>query len=206
MRNKILLAMVTAGVMMYGTSAFAEDGVTSSAAETVLSPSVFGKGTVTFTGTITEAPCDIKAGDENLSVPFGQVSYRALKATDAVDDATAKQFTIHLQNCEFDTDSGHAAGLLSKVQIAFSGTPAGSSKNAFISGANPSLGVQLTGIDGTVITPSSTPDFDKAGSPVQLSPGATDMNYTAKLMNVGAENSVKPGAFSIPVNYTLKYQ
>lgn len=199
MRNKILLAMVTAGAMMYGTSAFA-DG------ETVLSPSVFGKGTVTFTGTITEAPCDIQAGDENLSVPFGQVSYRALKAADAVDNATAQQFTIHLQNCEFDADSSNTQGKLSRVQIAFSGTPAGSNKNAFISGTNPSLGVQLTGIDGNVITPKSAPDFTTAGDPVQLQPGDTSLNYTAKLMNVGDADSVKPGAFSIPVNYTLKYQ
>lgn len=202
MRNKILLAMATAGAMMYGASAFAAAGDPPT-----IGP--FGTGTVTFTGTITNAPCNIQTGDEALSVNFGQVSYRALKTADAVDDATAKQFTIHLQNCEFDKDnstSGNSVGLMSKVQIAFSGTPAASSKKAFISGSNQNLGVQIIGTDGNAITPASAPDFGTANAAIQLQPGDTSLNYTAKLMNVGAANSVTPGAFSIPVNYTLKYQ
>ncbi|ENQ4877744.1 fimbrial protein StdA [Salmonella enterica] len=200
MRNKIILAMATAG-MMYGASAFA--------VETPPTTGPFGQGTVTFTGTITNAPCDIQTGDENLTVNFGQVSYRALKAADAVDDAAAKQFTIHLQNCEFDTDTATTNTppneLMSKVQIAFSGTPASDNKEAFISGTNVNLGVQLTGPDGKIISPQSTPDFTKS-EVIQLTAGNTSLNYTAKLMNVGTEGSVTPGAFSIPVSYTLKYQ
>ncbi|HGI9866205.1 TPA: fimbrial protein StdA [Salmonella enterica subsp. enterica serovar Montevideo] len=202
MRNKIALAVTAACAMLYGASAFAAD--------TPPTTGPFGTGTVTFTGTITNAPCDIQTGDENLSVNFGQVSYRALKAADAVDNNNAKQFTIHLQNCEFDPDSStpntHPDGLMSKVQIAFSGTPATGSKKAFISGANPNLGVQLIGLDGNPITPGSSPDFTATNSAQQLQPGQNSFTYTAKLMNVGTEGSVTPGAFSIPVNYTLKYQ
>lgn len=201
MRNKIALAVTAACAMLYGASAFAAD--------TPPTTGPFGTGTVTFTGTITNAPCDIQTGDENLSVNFGQVSYRALKAADAVDNNNAKQFTIHLQNCEFDSDTttsgANPGGLMSKVQIAFSGTPAGSSKAAFISGANPNLGVQLIGLDGNPITPASTPDFT-TNNAQQLQPGQNAFTYTAKLMNVGTAGSVTPGAFSIPVNYTLKYQ
>ncbi|EBZ1028006.1 fimbrial protein StdA [Salmonella enterica subsp. enterica serovar Muenchen] len=202
MRNKIALAVTAACAMLYGASAFASDA-------TPPTTGPFGTGTVTFTGTITNAPCDIQTGDENLSVNFGQVSYRALKAAGTTDDNNAKQFTIHLQNCEFDPDSAtpntHPDGLMSKVQIAFSGTPAADSKAAFISGANSNLGVQLIGLDGKPITPASTPDFT-TNNAQQLQPDQNAFTYTAKLMNVGTEGSVTPGAFSIPVNYTLKYQ
>ncbi|ECF6085736.1 fimbrial protein StdA [Salmonella enterica subsp. houtenae] len=200
MRNKLLLAMAVTG-MMYGVSAFAEE---------TTPPAKFGSGTVTFRGTITNAPCDIATGDDDLHVDFGQVSYRSLKKANVADDAHAKNFTIHLQNCEFDKGSaqqgGAAPDLMSKVQIAFSGTPADGNKEAFVGAADKSLGVQLTDTAGKTISPSATPDFTKAGDPVQLSPGDTPLVYTAKLMNVGTEGSVKPGAFTIPVNYTLKYQ
>ncbi|MIE72244.1 fimbrial protein StdA [Salmonella enterica subsp. diarizonae] len=204
MRNKIALAVTAACAMLYGASAFAVD--------TPPTTGPFGTGTVTFTGTITNAPCDIQTGDENLSVNFGQVSYRALKAADAVDNNNAKQFTIHLQNCEFDPDTStnsgttNPVGQMSKVQIAFSGVPAAGSKKAFISTTNTNLGVQLLGLDGQPITPSNTPDFSSTNPTQQLQPYQNTFTYTAKLMNVGAENSVTAGAFSIPVSYTLKYQ
>ncbi|EMD4511700.1 fimbrial protein StdA [Salmonella enterica] len=203
MRNKLLLAMAVTG-MMYGVSAFAEGDSTP--------PAKFGSGTVTFRGTITNAPCDIATGDDDLHVDFGQVSYRSLKTHDAADDAHAKNFTIHLQNCEFDKGSapqggGTAPDLMSRVQIAFSGTPAADSKKAFVSATDPSLGVQLADAKGAIIEPSAVPDFTKAGDSIQLNPGDTPLVYTAKLMNVGtADGLVKPGAFTIPVNYTLKYQ
>ncbi len=202
MRNKLLLAMAVTG-MMYGISAYADESTP---------PAKFGSGTVTFRGTITNAPCDIATGDDDLHVDFGQVSYRSLKTHDAADDAHAKNFTIHLQNCEFDAPNAtdkptNPGGMMSKVQIAFSGTPAADSKKAFVSATDPNLGVQLADAKGAIITPASTPDFTKVGDPVQLNPGDTPLVYTAKLINVGAtDGSVKPGAFTIPVNYTLKYQ
>ncbi|EJJ0038981.1 fimbrial protein [Salmonella enterica] len=202
MRNKLLLAMAVTG-MMYGVSAFAEEPTP---------PAKFGSGTVTFRGTITNAPCDIATGDDDLHVDFGQVSYRSLKIHDTADDAHAKNFTITLKNCEFDVPNAtdkptNPGGMMSKVQIAFSGTPAASSKKAFVSATDPSLGVQLADVKGAIIEPSAVPDFTKAGDSIQLNPGDTPLVYTAKLMNVGvADGLVKPGAFTIPVNYTLKYQ
>ncbi|EEJ5313278.1 fimbrial protein StdA [Salmonella enterica] len=200
MRNKILLTMAVTG-MMYGASAFADPST----------PLNFGTGTVTFRGTITNAPCDIATGDDKLDVDFGQVSYRVLKTPDTADDAHAKTFTIHLQNCSFDENSDTQTKadkpfLMSKVQIAFSGTPATGSKKAFVGATDPNLGVQLTTPTGTIVDPSSAPDFSKAGDAIQLQSGDTPLAYTAKLINVGTDGSVKPGTFSIPVNYTLKYQ
>ncbi|HAV0157988.1 TPA: fimbrial protein StdA [Salmonella enterica] len=198
MRNKIILAMAAAG-MMYGVSAFAADTPPTSGP--------FGTGVVTFRGTITNAPCDIAVGDDKLDVDFGQISYKNLKTPDTADDAHAKSFTIHLQNCEFDAwpsgSTGHdnTPGQMSKVQVVFSGNPASGSHKAFIATNNASLGVQLQDAASAIIDPADTNP-----SPIQLQGQNTSLIYTAKLMNVGAEGSVKPGAFSIPVNYTLKYQ
>ncbi|ECF5950739.1 fimbrial protein StdA, partial [Salmonella enterica subsp. diarizonae] len=117
MRNKIILAMAAAG-MMCATSAFAAD--------TPVDHSVgpFGSGKVTFTGTITNSPCDIAPGDDNLTVNFGQISYRKLKLQNATSDA--KPVTIHLQNCSFDTDTStsnpNPVGAMSMVSVAFTGT------------------------------------------------------------------------------------
>ncbi|EDW4551085.1 fimbrial protein, partial [Salmonella enterica subsp. salamae] len=93
MRTKSLLTIALAAAgMMYGASVFAA-GTTPTAGP-------FGEGRITFTGTITNSPCDIAPGDDAITVPFGQVSYRKLNAADATTDS--KPFTIHLQNCAFD--------------------------------------------------------------------------------------------------------
>ncbi|EBV0765982.1 fimbrial protein [Salmonella enterica subsp. enterica serovar Kirkee] len=91
MRNKIILAMAAAG-MMYGASVFAAD--------TTPTAGPFGSGKILFTGTITNSPCDIAPGDDAITVPFGQISYRKLNTANATTDS--KPFTIHLQNCAFD--------------------------------------------------------------------------------------------------------
>ncbi|EAN5736026.1 fimbrial protein StdA, partial [Salmonella enterica] len=156
MRTKSILTIgVTAAVMMYGASAFAAGNN-------------FGSGTVTFRGTILNAPCDIATGDDKLDVDFGQVSYRSLKTHNVADDAHAKNFTITLKNCEFDKGTSQNQGaeapdLMSMVQIAFSGTPSAGTKKAFVSATDPNLGVQLTDAKGTVIEPFVVPDFAKAG-------------------------------------------
>ncbi|HAU3136901.1 TPA: fimbrial protein StdA, partial [Salmonella enterica subsp. diarizonae] len=53
MRNKIILAMAAAG-MMYGASVFAAGSTPTTGP--------FGTGKITFTGTITNSPCDIAPG------------------------------------------------------------------------------------------------------------------------------------------------
>ncbi|EBP4182957.1 fimbrial protein, partial [Salmonella enterica subsp. diarizonae] len=114
MRNKIILVMAAAG-MMYGASVFAAD--------TTPTAGPFGSGKIIFTGTITNSPCDIAPGDDAITVPFGQISYRKLNAADATTES--KPFTIHLQNCAFDPDDATAnknpVGKMSKVTVSFSG-------------------------------------------------------------------------------------
>lgn len=65
-----------------------------------------------FTGTITNSPCDIAPGDDAITVPFGQISYRKLNTANATTDS--KPFTIHLQNCAFDPNETTIAGSAGK--------------------------------------------------------------------------------------------
>ncbi|ECI0840603.1 fimbrial protein [Salmonella enterica subsp. diarizonae] len=194
MRNKILLAMAAAG-MMYGASTFA--------AETPPTTGPFGSGKVTFTGTITNSPCDIAPGDDAITVQFGQISYRKLNTTNATTES--KPFTIHLQNCAFDANTTTiegSAGKMSKVTVSFSGA-GDTTHHAYIStGSAQHVGVQLLKNDNsTLIEPNSTASDTTDAQ--QLQAGNNELNFFARLIALGAD--VTPGDVNASVTYTLKY-
>lgn len=194
MRNKIILAMAAAG-MMYGASVFAAD--------TTPTEGPFGSGKIIFTGTITNSPCDIAPGDDAITVPFGQISYRKLNAADATTES--KPFTIHLQNCAFDTDDApsnpNPVGKMSKVTVSFSGGANVAKKAYTTSGLAKHVGVQLLKSDNTTIIEPNTPMLD--GDAQQLQAGNNELNFFARL--IALDNGVTPGDFNASVTYNLKY-
>ncbi|EBS6354501.1 fimbrial protein [Salmonella enterica subsp. enterica serovar Ekpoui] len=193
MRNKIILAMAAAG-MMYGASVFAAD--------TTPTAGPFGSGKILFTGTITNSPCDIAPGDDAITVPFGQISYRKLNTANATTDS--KPFTIHLQNCAFDPntpDTAGSAGKMSKVTVSFSGAANTSKKAYTTSGIAQHVGVQLLKSDNATIIDPNTPMPD--GDAQQLQAGNNELNFFARL--IALDNGVTPGDFNASVTYTLKY-
>ncbi|EAA5455647.1 TPA: fimbrial protein [Salmonella enterica] len=193
MRNKIILAMAAAG-MMYGASVFAAD--------TTPTAGPFGSGKILFTGTITNSPCDIAPGDDAITVPFGQISYRKLNTADATTES--KPFTIHLQNCAFDPntpDTAGSAGKMSKVTVSFSGAANTSKKAYTTSGIAQHVGVQLLKSDNATIIDPNTPMPD--GDAQQLQAGNNELNFFARL--IALDNGVTPGDFNASVTYTLKY-
>ncbi|HIB1645975.1 TPA: fimbrial protein, partial [Salmonella enterica subsp. enterica serovar Muenchen] len=192
--------------MMCATSAFAE-GVTSP--DHTVGP--FGQGKVTFTGTITNAPCDIAPGDDNLTVNFGQISYRKLK--NQGDTSDIKPVIIHLQNCSFDPDDAatdkNPVGKMSKVSVTFSSaTPTDTSLHAYINtpGNNMAtgVGVQLLKDDATTVLDPAT--LASTGTePQQLQKDNNQIQLYAQLINLGNTDTVKAGEINIPLNYTLTY-
>lgn len=193
MRNKIILAMAAAG-MMYGASVFAADTTPTSGP--------FGSGKILFTGTITNSPCDIAPGDDAITVPFGQISYRKLNTADATTDS--KPFTIHLQNCAFDpneTTIAGSAGKMSKVTVSFSGTADTSGKAYVSTGRAQHVGVQLLKSDNTTIIEPNTPMPDTDAQ--QLQAGNNELNFFARL--IALDNGVTSGDVNASVTYTLKY-
>lgn len=193
MRNKIILAMAAAG-MMYGASVYAVDPPTAGP---------FGSGKILFTGTITNSPCDIAPGDDAITVPFGQISYRKLNTTDATTES--KPFTIHLQNCAFDTDNAspnpNLVGKMSKVTVSFSGGANVAKKAYTTSGSAQHVGVQLLKSDNTAIIEPNTQMPE--GDAQQLQAGNNELNFYARL--IALDNGVTPGDFTASVTYTLKY-
>ncbi|HFW1990954.1 TPA: fimbrial protein [Salmonella enterica subsp. enterica serovar Saintpaul] len=197
MRTKLILAMATAG-MMYGASAYAA-GTTPTAGP-------FGTGQVTFTGTITNSPCDIAPGDDAITVPFGQISYRHLQTAGSTTDS--KPFTIHLQNCAFDPDDATAdknpVGKMSKVTVSFSANTGGTdtAHKAYIStGSAAHVGVQLLKSDNTSVISPNTPMADTEAQ--QLQPGNNSLNFFARV--IALDTGVTPGEVNASVTYTLKY-
>lgn len=193
MRNKILLAMTAAG-MLCGTTVFA--------AAPPPAASTFGSGQVTFTGTITEAPCNIAPGDEDITVPFGQISLRTLKANNAT--SASKAFTIRLQDCAFEPASGGTGGLqMSKVTVSFSGQADASNIAYTGTGNAANVGVQLLKGDNTTLIAPNTEMADADAQ--QLSNGSNELNFFARLINTGGADSVTPGTINTAVTYKLKY-
>ncbi|EBA2367495.1 fimbrial protein [Salmonella enterica] len=192
MRNKIILAMAAAG-MMYGASVYAVDPSTAGP---------FGSGKILFTGTITNSPCDIAPGDDAITVPFGQISYRKLNTADSTTES--KPFTIHLQNCAFDpntSETAGSAGKMSKVTVSFSGAANTSKKAYTTSGIAQHVGVQLLKSDNATIIEPNTPMPD--GDAQQLQAGNNELNFFARL--IALDNGVTSGDFTASVTYTLKY-
>ncbi|EAA8762294.1 fimbrial protein [Salmonella enterica subsp. enterica serovar Kiambu] len=192
MRTKSLLTIALAAAgMLYGASVYAVDPPTTGP---------FGTGKITFTGTITNSPCDIAPGDDAITVPLGQISYRHLKAADDVSDS--KPFTIHLQNCAFDANDtviAGSAGKMSKVTVSFTGNADANNKGYVNTGNAQDVAVQLLKSDNhSILTPNTDADAQ------QLQTGNNELNFFARVVALGA--SVTPGTVESTVTYTLKYQ
>ncbi|ELS9891677.1 fimbrial protein, partial [Salmonella enterica] len=159
-------------------------------------------GKILFTGTITNSPCDIAPGDDAITVPFGQISYRKLNTANATTDS--KPFTIHLQNCAFDpneTTIAGSAGKMSKVTVSFSGTADTSGKAYVSTGSAQHVGVQLLKGDNTSLITPNTPMPD--GDAQQLQAGNNELNFFARL--IALTDAATPGDVNASVTYTLKY-
>lgn len=193
MRTKSLLTIGLAAVgMMYGASVFAAGSTPTTGP--------FGTGKITFTGTITNSPCDIAPGDDAIAVQLGQISYRHLKNADDASDS--KPFTIHLQNCAFDPDDAatnkNPVGKMSKVTVSFSGNADSANKGYTNIGTAQNVAVQLLKSDNhTILAPNTDADAQ------QLQTGNNELNFFARVVALTA--AVTPGSIESSVTYTLKY-
>lgn len=192
--------MAAAG-MMCATSAFAGD---AGAGEPGTTPTL-ATAHITVTGTINNSPCDIKSGDDNLTVDFGQFSNRHLqKGGQPAAAQYNKDFAIHLENCSFD-DDGSGGLKMSKVAVSFSagGDVVAPENGIFPNSQDPKMaknvGVQFLDGSGNVIKNGNTTNSQ------QLAQGNNQINLTAQLVNTGGDNSVTPGSINIPLTYTLTY-
>ncbi|WP_431225039.1 fimbrial protein [Serratia sp. L9] len=150
-----------------------------------------GSGTVTFTGSIIDAPCSITPQSSDQVVPLGQIS-AALLANQGT--STPQNFTINLEKCDITT--------MQNVSITFNGMEDDDDNDLLgIVGDAKGAGIVITGGNGTAIK------LGQASSAQTLGTGNNSLLFSAYLKGSSATaGSVKPGTFTSVTNFTLAYQ
>lgn len=151
-----------------------------------------GSGTVTFTGSIIDAPCSITPQTSDQVVPLGQVSAALLAGQGT---STPQNFTINLEKCNLIAP-------MSGVSITFSGMEDSDDADLLgIVGDAKGAGIVITSGNGTAIK------LGEASSPQTLGAGNNTLLFSAYLKGSSATvGSVVPGAFTSVTNFTLAYQ
>lgn len=172
--KKVILATLISGAM--SASALAVDA---------------GSGTVTFTGSIIEAPCSIAPGEENQEVPLGQVSNITLANGGA---SSSQSFTIELEGCNLKDNN--------QVTVTFDGTEA-------LDGDGQSTGwLQITGdASGAAvkIMNASGAQIDvNSGNSQNYVQGNNTLKFQAALQGFQGVEPV-PGNFQAVTNFKLAY-
>ncbi|HFV9934394.1 TPA: fimbrial protein [Salmonella enterica subsp. enterica serovar Bovismorbificans] len=190
MRNKILSAMVAAGMMMYGASAFA--------IETLPASVTGGTGTINFTGTIQNGACDIQTPD--LTVNFGQVSAHSVKK-----NATShpKNFSIQLSDCQL---TGITNATISKVSVVFNDAHhSGADKKIIATTGETHVGIKIkSDTSGQFLDVMNAVDETATDNDIPVTGTNPLLNFTAYLTQAG-DTTVAPGDFSATATYTLTY-
>lgn len=155
-----------------------------------------GHGTVTFTGSIIEAPCSITPETKDQTVSLGQVSNVALKDG---GHSTPKNFYIKLENCDLTSAD---PGKINTVTVSFTGATSIDGADLLgITGTAKGAGIALTDGAGNLI---------KLGNPTSaqsLGQGNNTLSFAAYLQGSKAENAViVPGEFQSVADFTLAYQ
>ncbi|AJJ65177.1 fimbrial protein [Yersinia aldovae] len=149
-----------------------------------------GHGTVTFTGSIIDAPCSITPDTVDQTVNLGQISNVALTNG---GKSTPRNFLIKLENCDVTT--------LDTVTTTFSGSESTAVAGLLgITGVAEGAGIAITDGSGSVVTLGQP----TAGQTL-VGPNNT-LTFSAYLQGSTASNAVKPGNFYSVADFTLAYQ
>lgn len=150
-----------------------------------------GGGTITFTGSIIEAPCTISQENSEQTIDLGQISNVSLANS---GKSEPRQFTIALENCALATKNS--------VTTTFTG-PAGNANRVGISGT--AKGASIAIVDGAY-------NEIKLGTPSVaqvLQDGNNNLTFAAYLQGdkdaTDKDMPIVPGDFQAVVNFGLNY-
>lgn len=161
-----------------------------------------GSGSVTFTGSIIDAPCSIDPASVDQEVPLGQIASAALKNG---GKSTPQFFDIKLQNCSLVDDNAGGSidtrAAASAVSITFGGPSANPTNNLLaISGDAKGAGVAIEDMTGNRVTlgdPTASQTLIEGDNTLQLS---------AYLVGLGDDSAIETGEFQAVSNFTLAYE
>lgn len=197
-RKTLIATTAVAAIMSAAPSAFAD----------VVANHDFGGGTINFTGSVTEAPCSIDPNDATLNINLGAVSQKML--TTQSTGSTPVDVVIHLNSCQFETDTPPANGTanphgkLSKVDVEFANYSAADTSKGLLhnDGDATNVGIQLLDNAGMPLPLDRV--ASGTGSTAQQLTGATgQMTFKARMLSTG--QAATPGSVSAKVDYKLKY-
>ncbi|CAB3839899.1 fimbrial protein [Achromobacter ruhlandii] len=183
MFKKTLLATVTTAALLGPVAAFAAGEM--------------GQGTITFTGSVTEAPCSVSAADTNLAIDLGQVSKNLLTGTGKF--GTAVPIEIHLTGCSFAAPAANAtAAPLSKVSVSFPGltSTTGMVPNT---GNATNVAIQMLNRDNTNL------NFTTGSSETEMRNGDGSLQLFARIASNSA-TAAGAGSVTAKVTYMLNYK
>lgn len=151
-----------------------------------------GHGTVTFIGSIIDAPCSITPDTIDQTVKMGEISNKALQNGGT---SSPRPFDIKLENCD-------VSGLKDKtVTTTFSGTSAKSNGDLLaITGTAAGAAIALTQDGNTPIK------LGHPANPSTIQNGNNTLHFAAYLKGDGASAAVVPGDFTAVANFALNYQ
>ncbi|WP_258090196.1 fimbrial protein [Serratia liquefaciens] len=181
--NKTMLAAVLAFGTIAGAQA-ADEVVGAKAGDQ-------GHGTVTFTGSIIDAPCSIDPKSIDQTVDLGAVSNVSLLNGGNSDP---KPFEIHLEKCSLATAQ--------TVTTTFDGA---AGKNGLLGMTGDAKGASIAITDGS----NNIIELGKPTAGQLISAGATEatLAFSAYLKGDGGdEKSIVPGKFHSVANFILNYK
>lgn len=149
-----------------------------------------GSGTVTFKGSIIDAPCSIEPGSLDQTVKLGDIATAQLKNG---GKSTPQDILIKLVGCDLETAKSvtttftGAESELSAGMLAMKGTARGAS-------------IAINDINGKLL-PLGT-----ASKEQKIEDGQATLRFSAHLQGDGASAAITPGEFNSVADFTLAYQ
>ncbi|ELV2797971.1 fimbrial protein [Enterobacter ludwigii] len=153
-----------------------------------------GSGSVTFTGSIIDAPCSIAPDSVDQEVSLGQVAKNALMGG---GKSTPAHFDIKLENCVLSADEAAK----NTVTLTFNGAAADAAKNLLkIEGTAAGAGVGITDPNGKQVT------LGKATDAIALTNAATNTLDLYGFLEGMDDDKLTEGSYQAISHFTMDYQ
>ncbi|WPN65640.1 fimbrial protein [Pseudomonas sp. P9_35] len=150
-----------------------------------------GHGSVTFAGSIIDAPCSIAPESIDQVVELGQISNAVLADLDGKGASKPKFFSIKLEGCALTTAK--------TVKTTFTGA-AGKDNRLGVTGGAKGASIVITDGSGQPI------QLGQPTTPHALQNGDNELTFSAFMQGDGNADAIVPGEFKGVVDFSLAYQ
>lgn len=149
-----------------------------------------GSGTVTFKGSIVDAPCSIEPGNLDQTVKLGDIASNQLKNG---GKSTPQDILIKLVGCDVTTAKN--------VTATFTGTESEAAPGLLaMKGTARGASIAINDLDGKLLP------LAKASKSQKIDDGQATLRFSAHLQGDGASAAIVPGEFNSVADFTLAYQ